>query len=287
MPPKSRPTTARQLRLGAELRKMRERAGLSSTEAGRLLGTNQAQISNIEAGRFGVSPDRMRTLARNYSCCDAELIDGLISMTGERRRGWWEEYRSVLPPGLLDLAELEHHATALRSAYVSHLPGLLQTAEHAREIFRQVVPALSPPEVEHRISHRIKRQAILYRDHPTPYTAIIHEAALRMRFGGTSTALHQLQHIIEMTEHNHVTVRVIPFAAGSFPGSGQSILYAHGHVAQLDTVHLDTAHGSELVDAEAQLEKYRIVLDRMETVALPEDTSRDLIWSVIHSLKGE
>lgn len=285
MPVRSSPT-ARQLRLGAELRKLRERAGLSSTEAGRLLGTNQAQISNIEASRFGVSAERLQALARNYSCADRALIEALIAMAGERKRGWWEEYREILPAGLLDLAEMEHHAVALRTAFISHLPGLLQTPEHAREIFRQGVPPLAPPEVEHRVSHRVKRQAVLYRDTPTPYTAIVHEAALRMRFGGPATACRQLEHIVEMSQHKHIKVLVIPFEAGSFPGSGQSISYAVGPVPQLDTVQLDTEHGSELLDAEAQLERYRTVLDRMESVALDEDASRDIIRSIIPTLRG-
>ncbi len=286
MPMRSVPT-ARQLRLGTELRRLRERAGMSSTEAGRLLGTNQTTISNIEASRLGVSAERLRALARNYSCADEALITALIDMAAQRKRGWWEEYREILPTGLLDLAELEHHAVALRTAYIAHLPGLLQTAEHAREIFRQVVPTLPPPEVEHRVSHRIKRQSILYRDKPTPYTAIVHEAALRMRFGGAETARAQLQHILEMSEHEHIKVVVIPFEAGSFPGSGQSILYAVGPVPQLDTVQLDTEHGSELLDAAAQLERYRVVLDRMETVALTEAHSRDLIRNIIRNMKGE
>ncbi|MFD8383806.1 helix-turn-helix domain-containing protein [Streptomyces sp. NPDC059679] len=286
MPQRSVPT-ARQLRLGIELRRLRERAGLSSTEAGRLLGTNQTTISNIEASRFGVSADRLRALARNYRCADEALITALIDMAAERKRGWWEEYRETLHAGLLNLAELEHHAIELRTAYVAHMPGLLQTIDHAREIFRQAVPPLSPPDVEHHVSHRVKRQAVLYRDKPTPYTAIVHEAALRMRFGGPETARGQLQHILDMCEQPHIKVLVIPFEAGSFPGSGQSILYAVGPVPQLDTVQLDTEYGSELLDAPAQLERYRVVLDRMETVALTERKSRDLIQNIIRTLKGE
>ncbi|GHG72517.1 helix-turn-helix domain-containing protein [Streptomyces griseocarneus] len=283
MPVRSNPT-GRQLRLGAELRKLRERADMSSTEAGRLLGTNQAQISNIEASRIGVSADRVRALARNYECSDHALIDALAGMTGERKRGWWEQYRGILSAGLLNLAELEHHATSLRGAYVAHLPGLLQTPEHARAIFRQVVPELSPPEVEHRVSHRIKRQAVLYRDKPTPCATVIHEAALRMRFGGASTAASQLQHILKMSEQEHITVRVIPFDAGDFPGAGQSILYATGPVHQLDTVHLDTEVGSVFLDSDAQLARYRVVLDRMEAIALPVSQSRDVIRSIMQSL---
>ncbi|WP_443031270.1 hypothetical protein [Streptomyces sp. 3214.6] len=37
---------------------------------------------------------------------------------------------------------------------------------------------------------------------------------------------------------------------------------------QLDTVSLDQSHVPALLDAEAQLEMYRILLDRMERVAL-------------------
>nr|WP_161560839.1 helix-turn-helix transcriptional regulator [Streptomyces antimycoticus] len=283
MPPSSTPT-ARKQRLGAELRKLRERAGISSTAAASLLGGNQARISNIEAGRYAVSADRVRVLAQNYSCSDQALVDALASMTGDRKRGWWEEYRETFSAGLLDLAELEHHAVAARVAQVITIPGLLQTPEHARAIFRDVVPPLMPPEVEHRVSYRIKRQVVLFREEPLPYTAIIHEAALRMQFGGADTARAQLEHLITMSERDNVTVGVIPFGGVTFPISGHGVDYFHGPVAQLDTVQLDTAHGVELIDAAAQLEKYRLVLDRMEQAALGPGESRDLIRRVAREI---
>ncbi|ASQ95436.1 helix-turn-helix transcriptional regulator [Streptomyces sp. 11-1-2] len=283
MPPSSTPT-ARKQRLGAELRKLRERAGMSSTAAAALLGGNQARISNIEAGRYAVSADRVRVLAQNYSCSDQALVDALAGMTGDRKRGWWEEYRETFSSGLLDLAELEHHAVAARVAQVITVPGLLQTPEHARAIFRDVVPPLMPPEVEHRVSYRVKRQVVLFRDEPLPYTAIIHEAALRMQFGGAATAKAQLEHLIGMSERDHVTVVVIPFGGVSFPISAHGVDYFCGPVTQLDTVQLDTAHGVELVDAAAQLEKYRLVLDRMEQAALGPDESRDLIRRIAREI---
>ncbi|MFI2072558.1 MULTISPECIES: helix-turn-helix domain-containing protein [Streptomyces] len=273
-------STARQLRLGVELRKLRERAGVSSTEAGRLLGTSQAQISNIEAGRVGVSAERVRAMARNYSCTHMELVDALASMAVERSRGWWWEYQGTLPAGLLDLAEAERHATCLRVAQAITIPGLLQTPEHARAIFREFVPTLMPHEVEYRVSHRIKRQEILFRSDPPPYTAIIHEAALRMQFGGAETARAQLSHVIDMSERDHVTVVVIPFDGTSFPISGHGVDYFHGPVPQLDTVALDITHGCALVDTQAHLERYHLTLDRMEKVALPPGPSRELIHSI-------
>ncbi|MCZ7416781.1 MULTISPECIES: helix-turn-helix domain-containing protein [unclassified Streptomyces] len=283
MPQRSAPT-ARQRRLGYELRRLRERAGLSATEAGQLLGVQQSRISNTEAGRIPISPERVRTFAHAYQCPDADLIEALAGMPSGRARNWWDEYRETLPAGLLDLAEMEHHATRIRTAQVTHIPGVLQTVDYARLVFRQSIPALPPPEVEFRVSHRVKRQGILYRDVPTPFTAVIHEAALRMKFGGVAVTREQLEHVADMSERPEIAVRVIPFEAGIFPGSGQTIVLAEGPVPQLDTVQLDVAHGFELVHAEVALEKYRMVLDRMEAMALDPEPSTEFIRSLASAL---
>ncbi|GAQ59020.1 helix-turn-helix domain-containing protein [Streptomyces acidiscabies] len=283
MTPRPAPT-ARRLRIGTELRRLRERAGMPAVEAARSLGTTQAQISNIEANRFGVSADRVHTLAHIYGCTDQPLVDALAVMAADRTRGWWAEYRDTLPPRLLDLAELEHHATALRVTQVINIPGLLQTPEHARALFREAVPALRPHEIEFRISHRIKRQAILHREQPPPYTAVVHEAALRMQFGGREVARDQLRHLAEVSGHPAVTLRVIPFDGTSFPTTGHAVDYFHGPVPALDTVEVDTAHGSELVDAAGRLEMYRLVLDRMEAVALKPAPSLDLIHRIARDI---
>ncbi len=283
MAPSSSPTL-RQQRLGVELRKLRERAGLSTTAAAARLGVNQSRISNIEAGRYAVSGERVRAMARNYTCPDRDLIEALTGLTGGRTRGWWEEYREILSAGLLDLVELEHHAKALQVATIIHMPGLLQTADHARALFQKAAPPLEAYEIEHRVSFRIKRQSILYGDAPTPLTVILHEAALRMGFGGPTTARAQLRHVIKMSERENVTVLVVPFGGGTFPGAGQPVVYAFGPVPQLDTVQLDADHGCEFLDAEAQLAMYRMVLDHMEMCALKPDESRDLIHRIAEEI---
>jgi len=283
MTPRSAPS-ARRIRIGVELRRLRERAGMSAAEAARALGTTPGQMSNIEANRFGVNAERVRTLARIYGCANQTLIDALADMAADRTRGWWEEYRDTLPSPFLDLAEMEHHATALRVAQVINIPGLLQTPEHARALFREAVPPLRPHEIEHRISYRVKRQVVLFRDQPVPYTAIIHEAALRMQFGGRDVTRAQLNHLVETSKQPHVTLRVIPFDGTSFPTAGHGLDYASGPVTALDTAQLDAAHGSELIDAAGKLETYRLVLDRMEQATLKPAASRELIHSIAKNL---
>lgn len=143
--------TARQERLGAELRKMREAAGITARDTARLLGTDPAKVSHIEAGRLGVSEERLRRLASFYECGDTELIDALVVMAnGLGRKGWWEAYRGVVPAALLDIAELEFHATALRTIQITHIPGVFQTEDYTRTVFGYAIPPLPQGELEAR-----------------------------------------------------------------------------------------------------------------------------------------
>ncbi|MFJ8747971.1 Scr1 family TA system antitoxin-like transcriptional regulator [Streptomyces sp. NPDC102441] len=105
-------------------------------------------------------------------------------MTGGRKTGWWEEYRGKIPPGFLDVSALENYAIRLRTIQTAHLPGLFHTEDHARAIFELFVPALPRLEVELRVAHRMARQSVIMRGQGTPYSGVIHEAAIRMQLGG-------------------------------------------------------------------------------------------------------
>ncbi|MFE0047448.1 helix-turn-helix domain-containing protein [Streptomyces albireticuli] len=283
MPPRTVPT-ARQRRLGAELRKMREAAGLNAREASALMGIDHTKISHMETARFGVGSDRLRVLASNYGCTDQAYVNALIAMATERRKGWWEEYRGTLPAGFLDLTELESKATFLRTYQVAHLPGLTQTEDTARAIFGFVFPRISNEDVDARIAHRMQRAKILDQPNGPAFTAVIHEAALRMRFGGREPARKQLDHLLSLSERPNVTIRVLPFEADGFAGSGQAVLYAGGTVPQLDTIHLDSAHGALFIDSDAQLSGYRELLSAMERSSLTETESRDLMRDIAQTL---
>ncbi|MFC8506526.1 helix-turn-helix domain-containing protein [Streptomyces sp. NPDC057411] len=283
MPPRSTPT-ARQQRLGHELRKLREQSGMSAQQAAALLGVDRTRIPHIESGRFGISPERVRTLAFNYGCPDTGLVDLLAAMAQERDRGWWEQHRGLLPPALIDIAELEFHASGLHTAVTTHIPGLLQTEEHARAVFDTADPPLPGPDLEARVALRLRRQEVLDRDRPTSYEAVIHEAALRMQFGGPKVARAQLEYILERSERETISVRVIPFTAGGFPGAGQSFTYVSAPVPQLDTVQLDSSHGSLLLDTDMQLRRYRGLLERLRGLCLPLPASRDFIRTIAQDL---
>lgn len=255
------------------------------TRAGELFGVPQSRISNIEAGSYAVSADRVRALARLYECSDDVLIQALTAMTGGRTRGWWDEYRALLPTEMVEVAEYEHEATELKVAVLVAMPGLLQCPEHVRAAYNQNVPALRPFEIEHCTAFRIRRQGVLHRESPLPYTAIIHEAALRMGIGGADVVRTQLRHLMDMGEHEHITIQVIPFGQADFPAAGgQPITYVCGPAPQLDTVLLDTDHGCRAHHAEDDLVRYREVLDHMRRCALDPAESRNFIHKIAKDL---
>jgi transcriptional regulator with XRE-family HTH domain len=284
MAPRQTPTIL-QRRFGIELRRLREGSGMTAPAAADLLGTDRTVISNVEAGRFGISEERLRRLASIYECDDASLIDALAGLTGGRRSGWWDEYRGKIPPGFLDVSALEDYAVRLRTVQIAHLPGLFHTEDHARAIFELFVPPLPRLEVELRVAHRLARQSVIAGERAIPYTGVIHEAAIRMQLGGTSVTRTQLMHLLDGSERPNVTLQVIPFSVGGFPLLGDSsVLYAEAPNQHLDTVQLDSPTGAVFVDSPTQLANFRTRLDMVEKVALTPPKSRDFIHSVVREL---
>jgi hypothetical protein len=238
----------------------------------------------MESGLRGISAERLRTLACNCDCTDEKYIDALVEMAEACETGWWERYRGSLPQGLLDISETEAHAVRVRGWNTVHVPGMLQTSEQAMAIFRAAVPALPEHEVALRLALRSERQQVISGDNAIPYRAMIHEAALRMQFGGRDVAHAQLKYLLEISERDNVTVLIVPFAHGAFPGAGQTVVYTEGPVPQLDTVQADSSHGPAFLHAEGQLAKYRAQLDLLEDLALSPERSRDFIREIAHQL---
>ncbi|GHD99178.1 helix-turn-helix domain-containing protein [Streptomyces alanosinicus] len=274
-----REPTARQLRLGVELRRLREAAGLTAIQSAALLGANRVQMSHIESGLTGVSEERLRRLASHYACTDAEFIDALVEMATDRARGWWEEYRGLLPTSFLDLSELEHHARFLRHVAILYVPGLLQTEGYSRAVFSSRLPELTGEELELRIRHRKARQRFTI-----PYEAVVHEAALRIRVSDRATSRAQLTRLVELSEAEHITVRVIPFDMDGFARASSTMTYVGGSLPKLDTVVRDALHGTAFIDSEAQLNTYRTSFRRVEAAALEPGQSRDLIHRLAKEL---
>ena len=149
-----------------ELQRRREATGMSREEVARQLEWSTSTIFRIETGRSRPQPGNVRTLLELYGVTGAER-DGLIQLTRDARQpGWWHSFRDVLPNPYEVYIGLEAGAASIRNFEPSVVPGLLQTADYARETFRNGPIELDPERVERLVEVRLALVAI--RDSKSP-----------------------------------------------------------------------------------------------------------------------
>jgi transcriptional regulator with XRE-family HTH domain len=265
MPPRTSPSE-RQRRLGAELRKLRLRAGLSGDAAARLIEAERTRISHIESGRVDVPRNGLYKLLRAYGCPEGTYFDGLMAMAQVRGKGWWDEFSDTIGPAARDLAELESRATVVRTQEPLFIPGLLQTEEYASAVLGET--ERDPQRADRYVEFRMARQRVLTGAAPVMYHAVIHEAALHSHVGGPKVMRGQLLRLMEVSRLPHVTVQVFPFEAGAYSAYSQSFEIFGGSTPELDTVYLEHPTRSLFLRDGDQLDEYARMFERLCELAL-------------------
>ncbi|MFD7238296.1 helix-turn-helix domain-containing protein [Streptomyces syringium] len=278
----------RRRKLGAELRRQRELAELTSREAACAVGWHQSKVSRIETGCSGVKPSDVALLLDAYQVTDPELRALLGALCGAgsadpgegagARRGWWYAYRDRLPPAYLDFISLESEASHLRTLETTVVPGLLQTPEYARAVTRAALNDPPPEQVEELVRVRMARQTVLRGERPLELCAVLDEAVLRHEVGGREVMAGQLRHLVTTGHMRHVRLHVLPFSAGSHIGiTGPFVIFSFPRIADLDVVVLDHLTSSLYLERKEDLRAYGSAFATLRTRALSHENSLDYI----------
>lgn len=257
----------RQRRVATELRRLRESRGVTTNDAAAAAGMRASFLSKVEAGRTAITTDRIHKLCEHYGDISAPYLEALISMSESSGKGWWSAYQGKATQHALNLAELEAGAAGLFSYEPLLIPGLFQTEEYMRVLFGDVKPKHST--TEDAIAFRLERQRTLVGENAPAVHAVIHEAALRMHYGGPSVMRSQLLHLIELSRLPNVTIQVFPFRARTFLGVSAPFLYVRPPVGELATVVLEHPNEPIYRDAQDHLSQYRALFTRLKESALP------------------
>ncbi|MEU5270286.1 helix-turn-helix transcriptional regulator [Streptomyces hygroscopicus] len=261
--------TYRQRRFGAELRKMRERVGMSVADGAALLGMRQPQLSKIEAGRTGMSPERVRVLAQAVGDMSGAYVDALEEMAQDPGKGWWSRYRGMLGASHLDLAELEAGAVHLWNYEPMYIPGLLQTSDYAAAIHSGSYVENSQAVREQAVEFRMERQKVLVGERAPRIHAIVHESALRVHWRGRTVMRDQLLHLIEMSRLPNVTIQVFPLDIERGVAFNHAFMVIEPTVAELSTVSIDRLGMSDYVGDQQVIDGYRETFGKLAELALP------------------
>ncbi|MFG2191817.1 helix-turn-helix domain-containing protein [Streptomyces sp. NPDC048639] len=275
----------RRRKLGEELRRQRDIAGLTSGEAARLAGWHQSKVSRIETGRSGVKSEDVTRLLDVYGVTDPELRSLLAALANSDanggQRAWWHAYRELLPSAYRDFISLEAEAERARTLETLVVPGLLQTPRYARAVTRAALASLPARRIDELVDVRIARQDVLRANPPLELHAVLDEAVLRREVESPEVMAEQLEHLVEVGSLPQVRLQVLPFTHGLHIGvTGPFVIFSFPVSSDLDVVVLDHLTSSLYLERKEDLRAYSEAFDTLRGRALPCDDSLAFIAAI-------
>ncbi|MEV5823358.1 helix-turn-helix transcriptional regulator [Micromonospora haikouensis] len=281
-------STVPRRQLGRALRDLRTEAGVTLDGAAEALYCSRQKVWRIESGLGAVRPIDVQGMCQVYGAT-RELTKALTALAAETRaKGWWHSYGDAIPDWFEMYVGLEAAASRLREYDDTLIPGLLQTRGYAQGVY-QHRSRISQEERDRLVDVRLQRQTLLERRlPPSPqFEVVLSEAVLLRVVGNPATMAEQLRHLLDAGKLPHVSIRVLPLAAGLHFGA------VAGPFVMLDfplrnrvepepsVVYSESLTGALYLDRKEELAIYEEVWASLTSLALDEQQSRQLINKII------
>jgi transcriptional regulator with XRE-family HTH domain len=273
----TRTPTGRRRRLGAELRRLREEAGLTIDRVAEALECSPSKVSRIETGQVSATPRDVRDMLGLYRVDDARL-EAMVQVAREaRQRGWWQKFVDV-PDGVPAYVGLEAAATSI-DVYMSLIvPALLQTPDYARAVIAAVRPDLPASEIDRRVELRLRRQELLDQERPPVMRVLLDDTLLRRPVGGPAVMTAQRRRLLADADRPAVTIQVLEVAAGAHAGmDGPFTIFGFPAPAERDVVALDSAADALYLEGPEDVVRYRRVFELLLPAARSPGDSAAII----------
>ncbi|WNI17246.1 helix-turn-helix domain-containing protein [Actinacidiphila sp. ITFR-21] len=279
--------TVRRMQLGAELRRLREKVGFTLAQAVDGLDLSTTKLYRVENGLTGLkSAAELRVLLDRYGLTDEDDIQFLAEIHRDSlNRGWWSQYRSVMPSGMAMYVGLESGARAIRAWQPDVIFSLLQVEDYVRAMLQTAKPVEEHTTeiIERTVQLRMERKAHLTRrGSGLELWAILDEAALRRVIGGPDVMREQYEEIIRLTKLDNVTIQVLPMADSTYRSSFNFTLMEFD-APQLTVVQSDVPEGSGVSDKDTTIWAFNRRFDALRAGALAPGESP----TFLHRLAGE
>lgn len=280
-------STVPRRQLGRALRELRTEARMTLDGAAEALQCSRQKMWRIETGLGAVRGLDVRAMCELYGATP-ELTAALAGLAGETRaKGWWHAYGDTIPDWFELYVGLESAAGRLREHDDTLIPGLLQTHDYAAGVY-QHRSGMPDDEWERLVEVRLRRQALLRRRLPPPprLDVILAEAVLLRVVGGPVAMAEQLRHLLDMSRLPHVSIRVVPLAAGlhfgAVAGSFVILNFSPGNRVEPEpsVVYSESLTGALYLDRKEELAAYERIWTSLDSLALDEGQSRQLITKI-------
>ena len=272
--------------LGAQLRRLRETAGVSRDNAGYHIRASGSKISRMELGRVSFKERDVTDLLDLYGVADVAVREKLLQLTRDANATpWYQKFSDVVPDWFHVFVGLEEAAQLIRVYEVQFVPGLLQTEEYARAIISQGAAGIDSDEVDRRVALRMGRQKLLTREHPPRYWVIMDEAALRRPMGGRDVHVAQIERLIDVVGEPNITLQVMPFRYGGHAADGGAFTIMRFPENDLpDVVYMEYLTGAHYIDKPEEVERYAAVMERLSVAGTSPDRTREILTGMLKDI---
>lgn len=246
-----------------------------------------SKLIRIENGSVSISANDLRAILAHYKITDDKRVSDLLAISRvARERSWWSTYRDSVSRELIQVIEYENAAYVTRNFQDLVIPGMLQTVDYMRASTRQLAPQLEDGQVESVIELRLKRQELVNRRDAPLMFFIMDEAVIRRLVGGNEVMRRQLQRLTEAADLPNVTVEVVPFTAGLFPGlQAPFVIHEFPDAADDDVLYLENPRGDVVSrDNPDEVLIFRENFERLRQASLGPDGTLDFLRKVIGQL---
>lgn len=270
--------TARRIILGAQLRRLREAAGITRAAAGYAIRGSESKISRLELGRVGFKERDVADLLTMYGVTDDNDRKVVLDMVAQsNERGWWHRYTDLMPTWFNDFVGLEESASRILTHELQFVPGLLQTQDYAMALASRAQTHLVADEANRRVALRMQRQKILNRVGAPKLWAVVDESVLHRPVGGRNILRGQLDHLLEVTRQPNITLQVLPYSLSGYAAECAFTMLRFAEAELPDVVYVEHLGGALYLDRLEEIEIYSRAFDRLMVDADTPDRSRQLL----------
>jgi hypothetical protein len=216
----------------------------------------------------------VRSMLDLYGVGGAQWTEIIDMVREAKQKGWWHPY------GLSNAGyvALETDAAIVYEYQLGHVPGLLQTADYARAVFRGTPPTRSEAEIDRIAQVRLFRQRRLTEEPPLELVAIVDETVLHRPIGGVEVMRDQLWHLVSQAALSSVCFQVLPVSVGVHQGmAGSFTVLGFAEPDEPVVAYTETAVSATHVHKEAEVRAYKLVFDQLRSEALNPGDSAVLV----------
>ncbi|MEV0662975.1 helix-turn-helix domain-containing protein [Actinomadura luteofluorescens] len=279
----------RRRRLAVEIRKLRESRGLTTDGLARLVFHSRTKITRLENAQ--IRPD----LAEIMNMLDALDITGsqydrLLQLAREAaQKGWWDRYGMSMGPRQKLAADLEYHASTVRSYDQTAMPGALQCRPFIEALIKLDESQRSLNYQPERLTEaRVNRQRELLRPDGPTYETVLDECVIHRLTVPSRTMATQLRHMVQViSEEERITVRVLAHNArlpGGLLPKSSFYLYTFPEASDPPMAVVDTVTTDLVLNQRGEVMRYTGMYDRLREAALSRDDSIAFLERVANRL---